>query len=118
MSDSYTNNDNDRFINKLSKGAAAEYLNNSLTEESRLKREALEIGIMGKLFGKGEAGNKNIAFLLCVLVLLGHVILIYTVFIDKNIEDATKIMISTSLTAPLNLITAFIGYLFGKGKEK
>lgn len=76
--------------------------------ENELKDK--ELGWIGKFFGSGENSSKNIAVILCVLLMLGGTIIsCIAYFMDKDTQ-----FIGLIWNKILPIITLSLGYIFGK----
>jgi len=74
-------------------------------EAQSLEHKKLDIGVVGKVFGNGENISKNIG---------GIVVLFLMIAIVLIIAFAEKSKVDTSVTYLIPILTATIGYLFGK----
>lgn len=79
-----------------------------LEHESKMKNK--DLGWIGFIFGTAENASKNIAALICLILVIGAII--FTCIIFKSDED--NLLIKTIWEIVLPVVTLSLGYIFGK----
>lgn len=77
-------------------------------QEAKMKNK--ELGWIGFLFGTAENASKNIAALICLILILGSII--FSCIIYKC--DSDNSFIETIWQIVLPVVTLSLGYIFGK----
>ena len=95
-------------LNKQKNDFGLEAQQKQFNHENELKDK--EIGLIGKFFGTGDNSSKNIAVLLCLVLMIGGtVISCIAYFADKDTQ-----FIGLVWNKILPVVTLSLGYIFGK----
>lgn len=95
-------------LNKQKNDFELEAQQKQFNHENELKDK--EIGLIGKFFGTGDNSSKNIAVLLCLVLMIGGtVISCIAYFADKDTQ-----FIGLVWNKILPVVTLSLGYIFGK----
>lgn len=95
-------------LNKQKNDFELEAQQKQFNHENKLKDK--EIGWIGKFFGTGDNSSKNIAVLLCLVLMIGGtVISCIAYFADKDTQ-----FIGLVWNKILPVVTLSLGYIFGK----
>lgn len=95
-------------LNKQKNDFELEAQQKQFNHENELKDK--EIGWIGKFFGTGDNSSKNIAVLLCLVLMIGGtVISCIAYFADKDTQ-----FIGLVWNKILPVVTLSLGYIFGK----
>lgn len=78
------------------------------THELSLKNK--DLGWIGKFFGSSENSSKNIAAIICLILLLAVIAMSFGVYFREKDKD----FISTLWQIVMPVITLSLGYIFGK----
>ena len=95
-------------LNKQKNDFELEAQQKQFNHENELKDK--EIGWIGKFFGTGDNSSKNIAVLLCLVLMIGGtVISCIAYFADKDTQFVGHVW-----NKILPVVTLSLGYIFGK----
>lgn len=102
------NHKHEQTINKQDHDFQLELQQRQFDHENQLKDK--ELGLFGKLFGCGESSSKNIALVICILLLLGATIISCIAYFN----NADVEFIGNIWNKVIPVVTLSLGYIFGK----